>query len=85
MSAFKCLYAAKVIDCDNNEEQFKKLIDREIGIMMLVNNPTIIIQIGYSFIDFQEENNITIIMNFAQNGSLADILKNIQNAFGPKD
>lgn len=81
----KNIYAAKVIDCDNNEDQFKKLIDREIGIIMLVNHPAIIKLIGYSLIDFQEENNITIIMNFAQNGSLEDVLKNMQYAVGPKD
>lgn len=78
-------YAAKVIDCDDNVEQCKKLIDREIGIMMVMNHPTIIKFISFSLEDFQGENNVTIIMEHAYNGSLADILHKIQNFNGPSE
>lgn len=79
------LYAAKVVDCDDSVEQCQKLIDREIGIMMLANHPTIIKFISFSLQDFQGENNVTIIMEFASKGSLADVLNKIQNFDGPQD
>ena len=78
-------YAAKVIDCGDDEEQCKKMIDREIGIMMYANHPTIIKLIGFSLQDFLEENNITIIMDLANNGSLADILQKIEHGDCPND
>lgn len=79
------IYAAKVLDCDDSAEQCKTLIDREIGIMMLVNHPTIIKFISFSLQDFQGENNVTLIIEYATNGSLFDVLKKIQGFDGPKD
>lgn len=43
------------------------MIDREIKIMICARNPTIISFIGYSKHDFQDENNITIIMELDEN------------------
>ena len=79
------LFAAKVIDCGDDEEQCKKMIDREIGIMMHANHPTIIKLIGFSLQDFLEENNITIIMDLANKGSFLDILLQIGQGICPKD
>lgn len=76
------LYAAKKIDCNDDLEQCKEIIKREVSILAFVNHQTFIKFIG---IDFFEENNITIIMQYAKNGSLDSILKSIQNSNGPND
>lgn len=70
----KKLYAAKIIKNPNNDE----FLDREIGILMNANHPTIVKFIGFSTRDFHGDNNITIIMELAEKGSLADILKQIR-------
>ena len=79
------LFAAKIIDCDDDEEMCNQMIKREISIMMYARHPTIIKFIGYSKLDFHEENNITIIMELAKNGSLKNVIKKIQEGDGPKD
>ena len=71
------IYAAKVIDCNDNKEQCEQISNREIDIIKLVDHPTIIKSIAYSLKDFQNENNVTIIMQLAENGSLSDVLKGI--------
>lgn len=77
-------YAAKILDCNVDESKYKKMINREISIMLSVNNPTIIKTIGYTLKDFEDENNFIIIMKLAQNGSVGSILKKIQNSeFSP--
>ena len=68
-------YAAKVLFSDEDEEKYQKLINREVGIMMRVQHPTFIKLLGYSLIDFDGQNNVTIIMKLATGGSLADIIK----------
>ena len=57
------LYAAKIIDCNDDEDQCKKMVNRELSVMLSTNHPTIIKLVGYSLIDFHDEHNITIIMN----------------------
>ena len=79
------IYAAKVINCSDDEEKCKEMINREIKIMICSNHPTIIKFIGYSLVDFHSANNVTIIMELAKNGSLSKILSSIQNCNGPKD
>ena len=78
-------YAAKIIDCDDDEEMCNQMIKRNISIMMYARHPTIIKFIGYSKKDFQEENNVTIIMELARNGSLKTVLEENQKGDGPKD
>ena len=78
-------YAAKVIDCNDDEEKCESIINREVSIMLLAKHPTIIKFIGYSKVDFHDEKNVTIIMELAQNGSLRDVLTKIQEHDGPKD
>ena len=68
-------YAAKVLFSDEDEEKYQKLINREVGIMMRVQHPTFIKLIGYSLTDFDNQNNVTILMELATRGSLADIIK----------
>ena len=72
------IYAAKVIDCGDDENECNRVMDREVGIMICTKHPTINKIIGYSTLDFQEENNVTIIMEYAKNGSLLDVINNIQ-------
>lgn len=60
------LFAAKIIDCDDDLDQCNKTIDREIKIMVCANHPTIVKFIGYSKQDYHDEYNITIIMELAR-------------------
>ena len=76
-------YAAKVIDCCSDLETDEEMIDREIGILIYSKHPTIIKFIGYSKQDFLGDPNITLILEFAINGSLLDLLTNIQRGHGP--
>ena len=72
------IYSAKIIDCSDDEEKVTKIINQEIIPMMSRNHPTLIKFIGYSKIDFQEENNVTLIMEYAKNGSLANVIDSFQ-------
>ena len=65
-------YAAKIIDCDDDGDKCNEMVNREVNIMLHTKHPTIIKFIGYSKVDFQGENNVTIIMELAKNGSLRD-------------
>lgn len=78
-------YAAKVIDCCDDQEQLNKIFDREVKIMMNINHPTLVKLIGYSTVDFHDEQNMTLIMELAVNGSLQDVIEKIQANFGPHD
>ena len=80
-------YAAKIIECDNieNEKEFNQDVECEVRIMMYCQNPTIISFLGYSKIDLYSENNITIIMKLAENGPLSKVLKKIQSLNCPND
>lgn len=79
------LYAAKVIDCDDNEGKCNEMVNREISILIYATHPTIVKFIGYSKVDFQGENNVTIIMELAKNGSLREVLRKIQQGCGPSN
>ena len=61
------------------------MINREVNIMMYTKHPTIIKFIGYSKIYFHDENNIAIIMELAKNGSLREVLRQIQQNDGPNN
>ena len=64
-------FAAKVL---MNQSVKQKFINREISILMRTNHPSIIKFIGYSLTDFNDENNVTIIMKLAEKGSFGDYL-----------
>ena len=81
----KKIFAAKIIDCGDDESECNKLIDREVSTMMHIEHPTIIKFIGYSSVDFKDDNNVVIFMELAPNGSLSDVIKNIMLSTGPKD
>lgn len=75
------LYAAKIIKNPQKEE----FLNREIGILMLANHPTIIKFIGFSLRDFFNRDNVVLIMELAEKGSLSEVLKQIQAENIPKD
>lgn len=78
-------FACKTISCDDDEKKCKMIIDREINILINVNHPTIIKFYGFSFKDTNDDNNISIIMEFAEKGSLATNLDKIQRSSMPED
>lgn len=69
-------FAAKILHFE--VEQDKKLINREIGIMIRNQHPTIIKFYGYSMTDFEGKNNVTLLLQYAQNGSLSLFLKKVR-------
>lgn len=75
-------YAAKV--CNINKE-YDNLVYREIYILITTKQETIIKFIGFSLTDFEGNNNITIIMEFAEKGSLKKLLDELQGSRGPDD
>lgn len=75
------IYAAKIINRVINEE----CLNREIGILMFANHPTIVKFIGFSLRDFHDRANTTIIMQLAEKGSLSDVLEQIQSDNIPED
>lgn len=70
-------FAAKVI------QNFDSDIDREIKSMMIITNPTIIQFHGLSLNDFFDQNKHTIIMEYAERGSLLNILENVKKGSAP--
>ena len=77
-------YAAKVLKRDPSKPQTQKLIENEVKIMMNINHPTIIKFLGYSLLDFNLANNVTIFMELAKNQALDNILEKIQKSENPK-
>lgn len=69
-------YAAKVICCNGDKKQYKKSINREVSILMRFQHPTIIKFYGYSLTDFEGKENVTILMELSEKGSLAKLLEN---------
>lgn len=79
----KNIYAAKISKFLNNDEdeQTKTMINREIGIMMLFQHPSIIKFYGYSNTDMKGIPRFTILMDYAKNGSLYDALAKARDGF----
>lgn len=71
------IYAAREIDCDD-EESCDEMIKFEKKLITNVKHPAIIKYIGYSKQKIFDEFFITIIMKFAKNGSIADVIRGIQ-------
>ncbi|KAK8885160.1 hypothetical protein M9Y10_044289 [Tritrichomonas musculus] len=68
--------AAKVVNSSGS--QSRTMINREIGVMMRMQHPTIIKFYGYSLIDFEGNENTVMFMQYAPNGTLADILNDVR-------
>ena len=72
-------FEAKVLSHGNKDQKYKQSIIREIGIIIRVQHPTLIKFHGFSLKDFEGNDNITILMDYPTNGSLAGAIKNKQN------
>lgn len=51
----------------------KKIISNQIQKLLKIQNPSINSYEGFAFTDFDEEDNLTLFMNYVQNGHLQDI------------
>lgn len=78
-------YAAKVLLSEEDTPIYQQMANREIGIMIRVQHPTIIQFRGYSLEDLDHNKNIVIIMDFARKGSLSKILQDARNSLADKD
>ncbi|KAK8841996.1 hypothetical protein M9Y10_026209 [Tritrichomonas musculus] len=63
-------YAMKVLKCEKDN------LEREIEILEYVNHPTIAKYLDHSYHDYKKHKNITILMEYAENNSLAFVIKN---------
>lgn len=68
--------AAKILKQDAYNEEDDLRIRREIEIISSCIHPTIVKFYGFSNKDFSGENNIVIIMEYAENKSLSEAIKN---------
>ena len=73
--------AAKIINPrrDGDEEKYKQMVNREIGVLILCQHPTIIKFLGYSLIDIFGQPKVTIFMQYAKKGSLNNYLAKVRN------
>ena len=69
------ILAAKVINLNLDDPKSRLMIKREIEIMIRYQPPTIIQFQGYSLNEFNNQDNVTIFMDLAEKGSLAEILQ----------
>lgn len=84
----KQIYAAKISKFIADDDEFEEpqellLLFREVNIMSILNHPSIIKFIGYSPENFEGDSLSTIIMEFAQNGSLGDIISMESQGLSP--
>ena len=66
-------YASKT-NLIQTQAQNKLFISREVRILIQIQHPTIIQFRGFSYIDFNKNKNITILMDYMKKGSLADLI-----------
>lgn len=76
------IYAAKT-NLIPNKTQNKLFISREIRILIQIQHPTIIQFRGFSYLDFNGNKNITILMDYMKEGSLADLIAKEQKSLCP--
>lgn len=78
----KKLFVAKI---SNPETTDMKMLNREIKLMHYLSHPTIIHFEGYSLKDFSGNDNIVILMAFAENGSLGVTIRQAIAGKAPSD
>ena len=64
-------------------KQNKLFVSREIRILIQIQHPTIIQFRGFSYEDFGGNNNITILMDYMKEGSLAELISKEQKGICP--
>lgn len=75
-------YAAKT-NLIPNRTQNKLFISREVRILIQIQHPTIIQFRGFSYFDFAGNKNITILMDYMKEGSLAELIDKEQKGLSP--
>ena len=70
----KLKYALKIIDMEHLTEREKKLAMSEVEFLRVIHGPTII-KFHESFI---EKKNIHIVMDFAEGGSLSQMIEKLR-------
>ena len=79
------IFATKFLNCGNNEEQSEKMISYEIKVLSFIHHPAIIQYFGYSKANIYGENSIAVIMQFAEKGSLYNIIESIKKSQKPSE
>lgn len=64
-------------------ERRKQFVKRELEILMRIQHPTIIPLRGFSFTDFRNDKNITILMDYVPMGSLLSLIEMEQKGLCP--
>ena len=77
-------YAAKTNYIDT-ESSNKIFILREVRILIQIQHPTIVRFRGFSYRDFDNKKNITILMDYMKDGSLADLIEKEMRSLCPSD
>ena len=76
--------AAKSIFMSDSEHN-TELFTRTLAILMRISAPTILRFHGFSPVDFQDHDSLTIFTDFAANGSLAEMINNEENVMCPPE
>ena len=77
------IYAAKVVNCFNDDKECERVISREVEIMTNIHHNTIVEYFGFSRYDFSRMNNVTILMEYAEFGSLRKLLNQVIQSNAP--
>ena len=77
-------YAAKT-NLIQTENQSKLFVSREVRILIKIQHPTIIQFRGFSYQDFDGNQNVTILMDFMNEGSLAELIEKEQRGLCPSN
>ena len=72
-------YAAKII-ITGSSRQDSEMVNREVQILMRIQNPTLLGFRGFSTTDFSGNKNITIFMDLVENGTLEEVLDKVQKS-----
>ena len=81
------IYAAKILyhTIDKYSQTEITDISREVNILAKLNFPSVVKFIGYSPINFKQRPKTTIVIEYAQNGSLSNILEQERNGNLPAE
>lgn len=72
-------YTAKTSPTQFNSQN-PQLILREVNLLVRAQHPTIIRIQGFSYTDFQGQDNLTILMEFVQKGPLSDFIEKVDQS-----
>lgn len=79
------LYAAKIINCQNDENRCNDIISKEVNIFLKTNYRTIVKYFSFSRTDFDGQSNVTVLMELFQKRSLEKVITNFLNNKKPEN